>query len=90
MTPEQEIKLRNQLDKLHQWPDVYLFKFIVPNEAEKIKELKSYFTDQADIQERESKKGTYVAVSIKEVMQSTDEVVSRYRSIKSIEGLMSL
>ncbi len=90
MTPEQEIKLRNQLDKLHQWPDVYLFKFIVPNETEKIKELKSYFTEQADIQERESKKGTYVAVSIKEVMQSTDEVVSRYRSIKTIEGLMSL
>lgn len=90
MTPEQEIKLRNQLDKLHQWPDVYLFKFIVPNETEKIKELKSYFTEQADIQERESKKRTYVAVSIKEVMQSTDEVVSRYRSIKTIEGLMSL
>jgi len=90
MNVEQEIKLRIQLDKMHRWPDVYLYKFVLPKDQTKIDQLLSYFTEKADIAIRESAKGNYVSVSIKEVMFSTDAVVDRYKSIAFIEGLMSL
>ncbi len=90
MNIEQEIKLRMQLDKMHKWPDVYLYKFVLPKDQTKIDQLLSNFTEKADVSVRESAKGNYVSVTIKEVMFSTDAVVERYKSISAIEGLMSL
>ncbi len=90
MNVEQEIKLRAQLDKIHTWPDVYMFKFVLPKDKSKLDELLSFFTEKAAISTRDSSTGKYTAVTIKEVMLSTDAVVDRYRSITNIEGLMSL
>lgn len=90
MNVEQELKLRMQLDKMHNWPDVYMFKFVLPKDQAKIDELLSHFTEKADITQRESSTGKYISVTIKEVMLSTDAVVERYRSINNIEGLLSL
>lgn len=90
MNVEQELKLRMQLDKMHSWPDVYMFKFVLPKDEQKVADLMSHFTNKAEVVTRDSAKGNYVSITIKEVMFSTDSVIERYKSIKSIEGLLSL
>lgn len=90
MNPEQEIKLRAQLDELHQWPSKYLFKFIVPNEDATKKELEGLFNTDAKITSRLSSKGTYSAYSVIIMGKSTDEVLSIYRNAGKIKGIKSL
>ena len=90
MNIEEELKLRMKLDQHHNWPDVYMYKFVLPNEPEKIEQLMTHFAEKSEVTRRESAKGNYVSITIKEVMLSTDAVIERYRSITGIEGLMSL
>ncbi|MES2627682.1 MAG: DUF493 family protein [Bacteroidota bacterium] len=90
MNIEQELKLRIQLDKMHKWPDVYMFKFVLPKDDDKLASLLSHFTDKAEITTRDSAKGNYMSITIREVMFSSDAVVERYKSITDIEGLLSL
>jgi hypothetical protein len=41
-------KLKVQLEQLN-WPDVYLFKFIVPNDPEKIAKVSAMFSESSDL-----------------------------------------
>ncbi len=90
MKPEQEIKLRAQLDELHQWPSKYMFKFIVPNDPLKRKEIEDSFDGTAQINSRLSSKGTYSAYTIIVDGQSTNHIIELYRKVGKIEGLRSL
>ncbi len=90
MTIEQELKLRQKLTEHHQWPEVYIFKFIMPKEGDNLATLLSFFNEQSEISQRDSSQGKFVSVTVKEVMLSTDAVIDRYKSIKGIDGLMSL
>jgi putative lipoic acid-binding regulatory protein len=81
--------LKAQLDLL-EWPSVYLFKFIVPNDNEKIALTSALFDENADISYHTSTKGTYVSVSVKEVMISANAVIEIYEKAVKIEGIISL
>lgn len=90
MNLDQELKLKEQLEQLHSFPDLYYFKFIIPSSEEKLKEVLSHFSENAEVKSRTSKNGKYTSISIKEVMMSAQKVVDRYRELNNIEGLMSL
>jgi putative lipoic acid-binding regulatory protein len=90
MTPAQQKQLKDKLEEHHTWPSVYMFKFIVKNEGEKVKELLAFFGETAKIEFKESKKGTYKSVTIKEAMLSAEAVVNRYFELNGLEGLISL
>jgi putative lipoic acid-binding regulatory protein len=81
--------LRAQLDAL-EWPSVYLFKFIVPNDNEKMALVSALFDENANISYHTSSKGNYVSVSVKEVMLSGDSVIEIYENAIKIEGIISL
>ena len=81
--------LRAQLDVL-EWPSVYLFKFIVPNDNEKMAQVSALFDENASISYHTSSKGNYVSVSVKEVMLSGDSVIEIYENAIKIEGIISL
>ncbi len=81
--------LRAQLDVL-EWPSVYLFKFIVPNDNEKMAQVSALFDENATISYHTSSKGNYVSVSVKEVMLSGDSVIEIYENAIKIEGIISL
>lgn len=81
--------LRAQLDAL-EWPSVYLFKFIVPNDNEKMAQVSALFDENATISYHTSSKGNYVSVSVKEVMLSGDSVIEIYENAIKIEGIISL
>ncbi|MBI3238644.1 MAG: DUF493 family protein [Flavobacteriia bacterium] len=83
------VKLREQL-ALQEWPNVYLFKFIVPNESDLLAKVMSLFGEVAEIALHESKTGKYISVSAKEVMVDVDSIIEIYIRAAEIKGLIAL
>jgi len=80
-------KFRNLLNQEYQWPDEYVFKFIVP-ENKKTQILEAL--PPVKYSERTSKKGAYTALTIRLVMKSANEVISIYQKVGEIEGVIAL
>ena len=82
--------LREKLEERN-WPAVYLFKFIVPADNQKVAQTEALFgTKTAQIELRKSKTGKFVSVSAKEMMMDVDSVIRRYEEAVKIPGLMAL
>ena len=86
---EQFEKLREQLKKEKNWPLIYMFKFIIPADNRKIALVEAKFSDEAIITQKESSNGKYISITIKEVMLDADSIISKYKEMEGIEGLMS-
>lgn len=82
--------LHRKLSKLTSWPSVYMFKFIVPADSEKIALVEGLFDESVNIQHKYSSSGKYVSITGKEVMLDPDEVIKRYEAAERIEGIISL
>lgn len=82
-------KLKEQLE-LQAWPNVYLFKFIVPNESDRIAKVTALFNDADDLQLRPSKTGKYMSIGAKELMLDVDSIITKYQEAAKIDGLISL
>jgi len=82
--------LREKLAADKDWPKIYMFKFIVPNDHQKLARAEAIFGSEAQISLRQSRTGKFVSLSAKELMISADEVVGRYEEANKIEGLISL
>lgn len=80
-------KFRALLDESYQWHDYYEFKFIV-KDADKQVVLDILAGYQ--IVEQPSKKGTYVSISARKLMKSSDEVIDVYVKMAPLKGVMSL
>tara|TARA_B110000459_G_C16613191_1_gene497305 strand:+ start:2410 stop:2676 length:267 start_codon:yes stop_codon:yes gene_type:complete len=83
------LNLKKQLDLL-EWPNVYLFKFIIPNKPEAIAKTTTLFDGAVDLKLQPSKTGKYVSISAKEMMLDVDSIIDKYNKSSSIEGLMAL
>jgi len=86
-------KFRGLKEKLEQdgpWPKLYLFKFIIPNDNQKLARTEELFGPEAQVSINASRTGKYLSVSAKEVMLNPNEVVDRYYKASKIEGLLSL
>ena len=81
--------LREQLALL-EWPDVYFFKFIVPNDQLKIDQITAFFDENATIGFHPSGKGNYISISVKAVMLNVDEIITIYEQSSAINGVISL
>lgn len=85
-------KLRSQLFETNSWPSIYLYKFIVPTDAEKIHGIENIFNNMgAVITTKKSKKGNYTSVSVNVKMEDPDAVIDKYKEVgEKIEGVISL
>ncbi len=84
-------KLLIQLTDNFDWPSVYMFKFIVPADNEKIAQVEGLFdSSEATVSIRNSSKGNYVSITAKEMMLSPEKVIERYLKAENIKGLISL
>jgi hypothetical protein len=82
--------LRKSLEELS-FPSVYMFKFIVKSDLRKIAQIESLFQpEKAEIIRKESSKGAFISISIKEMMMSADEIISVYQRASNIEGVITL
>ena len=78
---------REKLDKIHQWPSLYMFKFIVPKGKED--QVRQLFPKNV-LTEKQSRTGKYVSITAKVMMASADAVVDIYESASEIEELIAL
>jgi hypothetical protein len=80
------------LEKLQNedWPMVYLFKFILPNDAKTLSLVSSLFGSDNEMIFHESKKGNYVSVTVKELMMSAENVIDIYKKAAQIKGVITL
>ena len=82
--------LHNELSKIS-FPHLYLFKFIVKAEMDKIAQVESLFdSNSAKIRIRESSKGSYISITVKEIMLSPDEIIHVYDKTSKINGVIAL
>ena len=78
---------REKLDQEHQWPTVYMFKFVAP--SDKVEAFKDLFKDES-WEAKNSTAGNYTSFTIKKMLNSSQEVVDMYLKAKKIEGLIAL
>lgn len=78
---------KEKLDQEHKWPDIYLFKFVVP--IRKAQDFKKTFPEFS-FQEKKSNAGNYISFTLKREMRSSDEVVDIYIKAKTVEGVIAL
>lgn len=82
-------KLKEQLE-LQEWPNVYFFKFVIPNQPEQIAQATALFNETAEISFHNSTNGNYTSISVKEVMVNSDEIIEIYKKAATIKGIISL
>ncbi|OYX85559.1 MAG: hypothetical protein B7Y83_04325 [Flavobacteriales bacterium 32-34-25] len=84
-------RLKGELEKSNTWPAIYLFKFIVPTDNEKIKQVEQAFNCLgAVIKTTQSKTGKFTSVSIDVQMESPQAIIDKYIEVSTIEGIISL
>ena len=84
-------RLEDNLALNTQWPAPYLYKFIVPSDAEKVAAIETVFKNQsAKISSRVSSKGSFTSISVSLVVKSPEAVIANYRAVAQIEGVISL
>ena len=84
-------RLKAELESSSSWPGLYLFKFIVPSEKEKIEKVKEAFDCLgAVIKTTKSKTGKYTSMSIDVQMKNPQEIIHKYLEVATIEGIISL
>lgn len=84
-------RVKKVLDEQHEWPTVFMFKFVIPSENEKIALVEGLFnTKTAEIRTKTSTKGNYTSLTIREVMVSADAVLDIYKEASTIDGLIAL
>ncbi|MFS4492069.1 DUF493 family protein [Maribacter sp. 2308TA10-17] len=84
-------KLKGQLADTSSWPSNYLYKFIVPTDENKIKQIQDIFDNTgAVIESKQSKKGTYTSISVTVNLDSPDAVIAKYKEVGKVEGVISL
>ena len=78
---------RELLNKHHEWPCEYVFKFIVPIGKES--DVTALFPS-AKISIKPSAKGNYVSITVIQTVTSADAVIEAQHRAAKIEGLISL
>ena len=75
------------LDEEVEWPNEYLFKFIVPRA--KVDEVERLF-NRIPVEVKESSKGNYASVTARMQVHTSDEVIAVYTAAAKIEGIILL
>ncbi len=82
--------LRKRLNEIHHWPSVYMFKFILPNDADRVTRLKLIFGESAEFKHKFSANAKYTSITVREMMLDADSIFERYKLASTIEGIISL
>lgn len=84
--------LKINLEKNHNFPENYLYKFILSNgESEKLNELYQIFDGlEYSISTKESNNGKYISSSISCFVLDADQVIKLYQEVAKIKGIIML
>jgi putative lipoic acid-binding regulatory protein len=83
--------LRKKLEEsIDSFPYIYMFKFIIKSDNRTMALVEVIFDDDADIIQKQSTKGNYISITVKQVVMSVDEIIDIYEKSAAIEGVISL
>lgn len=83
--------LKLKLEENHNFPEDYVFKFIIPSNQEKITEiLRLYDGMKYTLSNRDSKNGKYTSLTINAFVMDADQVIDLYKKVAEVEGVMML
>lgn len=83
--------LKEKLEATHQFPEDYLYKFIITNDESKHTEIFRVFDDiKFTLQTRDSKNGKYSSISINAFVLDADQVIKIYKEVGKIPGVIML
>lgn len=83
--------LKEKLADTHDFPEEYLFKFIVTNDQAKLTEIYRVFDGiKYTASNRDSKNGKYTSLSFNAFVLDADQVVKIYQEVGKIEGVLML
>ncbi len=84
-------RLKTELENTSEWPNKYLFKFILKTDQPRIQKIESFFDNLgAVIETRVSKKGNYTSVSVNVIMENANQIIEKYKLVASLEGVILL
>jgi putative lipoic acid-binding regulatory protein len=81
--------LRGQLEQTD-FPQVYFFKFIVPNQNDNVAKVSALFPSETQVQMKPSSSGKFISIGVKQVMLSAGSIINIYLKASEIEGIISL
>ena len=83
--------LKINLENNHNFPEDYLYKFIILNDKEKLTEIYKVFDDTKNtFSTRESSNGKYISCSIQCFVLDAEQVIRLYKEVAKIEGVIML
>ncbi|KQT18427.1 hypothetical protein ASG31_06805 [Chryseobacterium sp. Leaf404] len=83
--------LKQKLEDNHDFPEDYLFKFIIPTDQAKLTEIYKVFDGiKFTLGNRESKNGKYTACNINAFVLDADQVIKIYKEVSKIEEVILL
>ncbi len=84
-------ELRKKLEEsIVSFPYIYMFKFIIKADNKTMALIEVIFDNDAEIIQKQSTKGNYISITVKQVVLSVDEIIEVYEKAAEIEGVMSL
>lgn len=83
-------QLKSKLLEHQSFPSVYMFKFILSSDNHKIAQIEALFNHDitAHISIRQSTRGRYVSITVKQIVNSVDEIMNIYQLASDIPGVM--
>lgn len=90
---EQEFydSFRINLDRNHNFPEDYMYKFIILNNKGKLTEIFRVFDDiKYSFTTRESSNGKYLSCTIVAFVMDSNQVIELYKKVAKIEGVIML
>ena len=84
-------RLENQLLESSDWPNLYMFKFILKSDNKNVIKLKTLFKEiDTEISTKLSSSDKFTSVTIKAKMKSPSLIIKKYKLAAKIEGIISL
>lgn len=90
LSEEAKEGLRQSLEKVHDWPSLYMFKLIFEPDEDRLTRVLGLFPKEAEVLRRYSVGGKYLSLTVKEVMMSAEDVVRRYERASAIPGVIMI
>jgi hypothetical protein len=93
MSKESEFydKLKLSLEETTSFPTNYMFKFIIPTDKDKFKQIDNMFNKLgAVIRSKTSRNEKFTSLTILVDMSSPDEIIEKYKEVGTVEGVISL
>jgi uncharacterized protein len=81
------VEFQEKLEATHNFPSIYMFKFIVLEEKRKL--VEALFLGH-EVISKPSSKGKYISITAKPMMGSSDAIIDVYKKAHEIEGIIAL